>query len=227
MKRCIALLAKNPEAGQVKTRLQPCCSPEDAAALYAAFLRDSAELLAAARADEKIVAYAPRAGREALQQLLKDCGDFTYVAQADGDLGARLQAVVQGAVARGAECVVVIGSDSPSLPCEYLDRAFELLEAHQVVLGPSTDGGYYLIGLQRTARCPFSHIAWSSGAVLEQTLQQIGGQSLGLLPPWYDVDTPTEAAFLRIHLRALHRAGSASGRHSLTALEGIELPPPS
>ncbi len=211
----------------MKTRLQPCCTPECAAALYAAFLRDSAELLAAVRADEKIVAYAPRDGREALQRLLKGCGDFTYVAQGEGDLGARLQAVVQGAIGRGAERVVVIGSDSPSLPCEYIERAFELLEENQVVLGPSTDGGYYLVGLQRTARPPFSHIAWSSGAVLEQTLQEIGEQALALLPPWYDVDTPREAAFLRVHLRALRRAGSASGRHSLSALEGVELPPPS
>ena len=70
-------------------------------------------------------------------------------------------------------------------------------------------------------------IAWSTGDVLDQTLAAIGEQSLGLLPVWYDVDTPREAAFLRVHLRAQQLAGTAVGRYSLPALEQMVLPSPS
>ena len=227
MRRCVALFAKRPEAGKVKTRLQSACSPSEAAHLYRAFLLDTATTVSAVRAEEKVIAYAPTGAEEFLRDLLCEAGSFTYVAQRDGTLGERMQDVIDGALGRGAERVVLLGSDSPDLPAEYINRAFDLLVEHPLVLGPSTDGGYYLIGLQRGARCPMADIAWSTGDVLDQTLAAIGEQSLGLLPVWYDVDTPREAAFLRVHLRAQRLAGTAVGRYSLPALEQMALPSPS
>ena len=90
---------------------------------------------------------------------------------------------------RGARRTVIIGSDSPSLPPAYIDQALELLKEHEVVLGPSTDGGYYLVGQSSPNGAIFVDIDWSTGRVLEQTLDKVGTRSLGLLPPWYDVDT--------------------------------------
>lgn len=223
----VVLFVKKPEAGKVKTRLQSHCSAEEAARLYRAFLLDSAETLAASAASRKVVAYAPATAENSLRKLLSTAGDFEYVAQPMGDLGNRLQEVVQWAFARGTEKVVVLGSDSPSMPVEYINRALELLQQSDVVLGPSTDGGYYLLGQRRGEHRLFSSIEWGTGVVLEQTLARLDGQQLALLPPWYDIDTPREAAFLRAHLAAMRRAGLTAGRHSLAVLETMQLPPPS
>ena len=168
--RCIVLFAKKPEAGKVKTRLEPVCTPSEAARLYRAFLLDTATVISAAQAEEKVIAYAPRGAEDSLSDLLCKAGSFTYVAQCDGSLGERMQNAIESALGRGAECVVLLGSDSPDVPVEYVNRAFEMLVEHSLVLGPSTDGGYYLIGL-RAACCPLSDIAWSTD-VLDQTLAE-------------------------------------------------------
>ena len=220
------LFVKNPQPGKVKTRLHSCCSPEAAAELYRAFVLDSAAILAACAADCKVVAYTPADARTALRDLLGE-GSFELVAQPETDLGERMNQLMRWSFARGAQRTAIIGSDSPSLPVAHLDQALDLLVAHPVVLGPSTDGGYYLIGLSAGQSELFAGIEWSTGRVLEETLNRLGNQPLGLLPPWYDVDTPPEAAFLKVHLEALHRAGTRRGEHSLKVLQKLDLPPPS
>ena len=227
MSSCVVLFAKNPEPGKVKTRLQSHLSAAAAARLYRAFLLDCTEELKAAKAEVKAIAYAPADAEEALRALLDEMDDFAYVAQPETDLGGRMEALVQWGFAQGAERVVLLGSDSPSLPAEYIDRALDLLREREVVLGPSTDGGYYLVGRQRGESQIFADVAWSTGEVLRQSLERLGAQSLGLLAPWYDVDTPAEAGFLKVHLEALARAGSDWGRHSLEVLRTLDLPSPS
>lgn len=227
MRRCIVLFAKKPEAGKVKTRLESACTPSEAARLYRAFLLDTATVISDAQAEEKVIAYTPMGAEDYLRGLLCKAGSFTYLAQCDGPLGERMQNAIESALGRGAECVVLLGSDSPDVPVDYINRAFEMLVEHSLVLGPSTDGGYYLIGLRCGACCPLSGIAWSTGDVLDQTLAEIGDQPFGLLPVWYDVDTPQEAAFLRVHLRAQRLAGTVVGRYSLPVLEHMALPSPS
>ncbi len=223
---CAILFVKDPRAGQVKTRLQPCCSPREAAELYRAFVLDSAAILAASAATAKVVAFTPAAAAEAVADLLGAEG-FEFTPQAEADLGQRMDRLVRWSRTRGAQRTVIFGSDSPSLPPCYIDQALDLLEEHRVVLGPSTDGGYYLIGQAVADSGLFEGIDWSTGRVLEQTLDKVGFGSLGLLPPWYDVDTPREAGFLRVHLEALRRAGSRQGEHSLPLLRKLDLPPPS
>ena len=109
-----------------------------------------------------------------------------------------------------------VGSDSPTLPTQYVERALDLLESRDVVIGPSVDGGYYLIGFSKygallSIPTVFEEIAWSTEIVFRQTLgkiQEINAQ-LGLLPPWYDVDTPAGLQLLRDHLFGMDLAGES------------------
>ena len=237
MSTCAVLFLKNPEPGRVKTRLHDCCTPVEAAEVYRAFILDSAALLAGCGADVKVVAYDPPGVEARIRELLPP-DEFTFVSQPSGDLGTRMEQLLLRSSKAGAERAIIVGSDSPSLPVEYLDQALDWLRTKKVVLGPSTDGGYYLIGVQLAAleelRGLFAGIDWSSGNVLEQTLSRLegdgdvqNGTSLALLPPWYDVDTPTDAAFLKVHLQALQRSGADRGINSLQALQQLTLPPPS
>ena len=227
MSTCAVLFAKNPEPGKVKTRLQSDLGPEAAARLYRAFLLDCATELAVSQATAKVIAYAPADAAGPMRDLLADVGEFAYAAQPETELGGRMEALVQRSFAAGNDRVVLLGSDSPTLPAEYIDRALDLLREREVVLGPSTDGGYYLVGLRAGVSRIFSEVAWSTGAVLAQTLERLDGQSLGLLPPWYDVDTPAEAGWLKIHLEAIVRAGGRTGRHSHEIMRDMALPLPS
>ncbi len=227
MSTCAVLFVKDPQPGKVKTRLQSHLSAEQAAGLYRAFVLDSAAVLQASGADVKAVAYAPADAEFALCDLLASVGGFEFVPQPDTDLGRRMEQLMQWAFARGAERVVLIGSDSPSLPPEYIDEGLALLREKDVVLGPSTDGGYCLVGRRPGNSRIFADVEWSTGAVLQQTIERLGEQTLGLLPPWYDVDTPCEAGWLKVHLEALARAGSSQGYHSLAILRELSLPLPS
>src|SRR5262249_54787055 len=118
--------------------------------------------------------------------------------------------------------VVVVGADSPTLPVEYVEEAFALLDRADVVLGPATDGGYYLLGCGPRLPPLFSGIDWSSERVLAETAARLEDPSwrLALLPPRADVDTPQDWARLRGHVAALGRAGQAPGvPHTLALLE--------
>ena len=226
MSTCAVLFAKKPAPGAVKTRLQSHLSASEAARLYEALLLDCATALHGTTAAAKVVAFAPVNAEEALRTLLAPIGTFEYVPQIEADLGQRMEGLMQWAFARGAERVVLVGSDSPSLPAAYIDEGLALLHEKEVVLGPSTDGGYYLVGRRKGESRIFQDVAWSTGKVLEQTLTRLGTQTLGLLPPWYDVDTPADAGFLKVHLEALARVGNPPGQHSLAVLRDLELPLP-
>ena len=226
MSTCIILFAKAPWPGKVKTRLLGACTPQEAAELYRVFLLDSAALLRSSGAQLKVVACEPPEAQGELAGLLGGEG-LVFVPQPQAGLGERLARLFACAFDQGMERVVALGSDSPSLPAAYVEEALALLGEREVVLGPSTDGGYYLIGLRRPAPELFAGIAWSTGQVLAQTLERLGGRSLGLLPMWYDVDTPQDAGLLKVHLEALARSGSACGRHTWGVLRDFALPLPS
>ena len=226
MSTCAVLFAKKPVPGAVKTRLQRLMSARNAARLYEAMLLDCATALHGTEAAAKVVAFTPAHAEDALRALLDAIGVFEYEPQPDGDLGQRMEGLMQWAFARGAERVVIVGSDSPSLPANYIDEGLVLLCEKEVVLGPSMDGGYYLVGRRKGASRIFQDVAWSTGLVLEQTLARLGTQTLGLLPPWYDVDTPEDAEFLKVHLEALAWSGSSQGQYSLAVLRDLALPLP-
>ena len=107
----------------------------------------------------------------------------------------------------GSTKTVLIGSDSPTLPRGYLDRAFELLGTHPVVLGPTSDGGYYLVGVAGRVPPVFEGIQWSTPSVWEQTVAALGKASVPFaeLPPWYDIDQADDLMGLRDELLELCR----------------------
>ena len=212
MSCCTIVFAKNPVPGQVKTRLLSLLSPEGAASLYQAFLVDWCNVLSALRTSDLVVAYTPPDSLPDLKTLIGE--GATYIPQGDSGLGERLTAVSLWACNRGYEKFLIVGSDSPTLPIAYIERGMELLDFRDVVIGPSTDGGYYLIGFSkrgadRTIPVIFQDIAWSTEDVLRATLEKVDGTNatLGLLPPWYDVDTASDLEFLRDHLFAMCLAG--------------------
>jgi rSAM/selenodomain-associated transferase 1 len=205
----IAVMAKAPQPGRSKTRLTPRLSPAQAAGLSAAFLRDITENIAAAARAERIdgfIAYAP-SGTEALFDGHLALG--TGLILADGTppmpddvtgFGRCLLQAIDTLLAQGYSAAVVLNSDSPTLPTDYLIRTAALLAApgNRAVLGPAEDGGYYLLGLKQAHAHMFADIAWSSAHVAAQTRARAAeiGLELVEVPPWYDVDD--EAALDRL-----------------------------
>jgi uncharacterized protein len=111
---------------------------------------------------------------------------------------------------KGFERTVIIGTDSPTLPLSYIQKAFDVLKEIPVTIGPTFDGGYYLIGLSEQNDKIFDDIEWSTSSVFSQTLARIKATNkrLYVLPPWYDVDTPDSLEFLRSHILAMKLSGN-------------------
>jgi len=192
-------MAKVPIAGAVKTRLTPPLTQEEAAKLSVCFLRDMTTNIVGLRGDrlEGVVLYTPADAERLLHGLLPN--GFRLFAQRGETLGERLVNAAAELLDEGFHSVCLINSDSPTLPGEILTTAASLLAQNgdRVVLGPSQDGGYYLVGLKRPHRYLFERIAWSTADVLAHTMERAAEINLpvDLLPTWYDVD---EAATLRL-----------------------------
>ena len=212
----LGIFAKVPVPGAVKTRLG--ASPDRAAEIARAFLLDVLDRTHAVAA-RRVVVFAPAESREEMARLVG--AGVELEAQADGDLGGRLERFIGDQLDTGADRVVVIGTDSPTLPPEFLSRALEDLAHADLVLGPATDGGYYLVGCRR--RLPiFDGISWSRDTVLAETIDRLDDPRwcVSLLPPWYDVDTPEGWAMMRGHVRAMRRAGVDPGVRRTEELMG-------
>ncbi len=215
MKRhALAVMAKDPRAGQVKTRLCPPLDPETAADLYRCFLLDVLDLAAAVPGVDLLVAYTPPEARWLFTQLTD--GRFLLHPQEGPDLGARLEQLFQALFQRGYDGVAVVSTDSPDLPPEYLREAFRRLEQSPVVMGPCPDGGYYLIGMSRFTPDLLREIPWSTKEVARQTEERARqlGVELAHLPAWHDVDTAADLVRL---CRELPRGPQAGDRAPRTA----------
>ncbi len=229
--RLLLIMAKAPRPGAVKTRLCPPLTPGLAADLYRAFLRDTLALARALPDTAVGVVHPPSTDDWPLRALLPP-GVLLWPQEAGG-LGSGLDGAFAGAFARGYRRVVVMSSDSPTLPVAALEEAFAALDAHDVVLGPTDDGGYYLIGLDRPRPRLFEAITWSTAAVYAQTLERAAESGLRVhaTTPWHDVDTVADLAALAAHCAAgaaPHTAellGNAALR-ILIAEAGLELPAP-
>ena len=207
--RTLGVFAKRPTRGAVKTRLAAESSPEWAAAVAAAFLSDVLDRLSAVEA-RRVVAFDPPDALPYFADLVR--GRFTLLAQSDGDLGRRMASFFAGQLHAGAGPVVLVGTDSPTLPVDFVEEAFRRLERADVVLGPAADGGYYLIGCAGRLPPVFDSIAWGGPRVLLDTVARLPADCrLAVLPPWYDVDTLADWFALRGHLAALRRAGITTG----------------
>ncbi len=205
----IAVIAKAPRPGHVKTRLQSVLHPDEAARLGAAFLQDTLENLVHAARDAPIapfVAYAP-AGHESRFDGITPPGTQLILADgAEGDapgvegFGRVLLHTTRALLARGYGAACVLGADSPTLPTAELARAAALLLGNHAdaVLGAADDGGYWLLGLTHPHPEPFARIAWSTDTVAETTRTRLHQANLRTaeLATWYDIDDPTALARL-------------------------------
>ena len=197
--RCaMAIMAKAPRAGKVKTRLAPPLTLEQSAALNICFLKDTAEALAEVEGADGMVCYTPVGDEAAFDGLLPE--KFTLIAQRGEKFGERLLAATEDILACGYGSVCLIDSDSPTVPKAAFEQAvWELArEGDRVVLGPSRDGGYYLIGLKRAHASVFQDITWSTASVCDETLERAraAGIEVVMLPLWYDVDDGATLAVL-------------------------------
>jgi rSAM/selenodomain-associated transferase 1 len=186
----LAVMAREPVAGRVKTRLTPELTPGNAALLYQAFLRDTLGKIGSLPGVTPVVAYTPDTAEEHFRRIAPK--NALLLSQAGGDLGERLHHVSSELFRRGYSRVVIVGSDSPDLPGGYLESAFDRLGDVDIVLGPCDDGGYYLIGLScGPEHSIFTGIPWSSPRVFATTLRKAEslGLSVGILPRWHDIDT--------------------------------------
>lgn len=195
-KTLLGVFAKFWEAGKVKTRLASETSEQFAADLYQAFILTTLQRVSGI-ADSQVLCVTPleRLGEFALLAP----PNWTISSQATGDLGNRMETFLQQAVEHQFERVVLIGTDSPTLPAAIIEEAFEILTKVDCVIGPATDGGYYLIGCRQQVPPVFDGIDWSSDKVLDQTLKSLqqAGCSHQLLPPWFDIDTIDDLKKLR------------------------------
>jgi rSAM/selenodomain-associated transferase 1 len=190
----------------VKTRLGDEVGMEVAAKLHAAFMDDLAFRFRST-GDRRILGYWPIESIAYFDRFQKL--GYELWPQPEGELGQKIISFFQQELKDDGSRVVLIGTDSPTLPLEFVEQAFDMLNDVDCVVGPATDGGYYLIGLRRLEPCLFENISWSSASVLYQTVQRAtaAGLSLNLLNPWYDVDDLQDLQVLAGHIRAMTHAG--------------------
>ena len=192
----VAIFAKRPEPGSVKTRLIPDLGPEQAAALAEAFLEDTVSMVRTLDWAECIVAATAGFSRSYFKP------DEVWL-QSEGDLGERLEKILRLALKR-RQIVLAIGADTPNLPPALLERAREALTTADAVLGPSIDGGFYLLGLKDCPVGLLDGIQWSHHSTLASTtakLEQFGMKTV-LIDPWFDIDGYEDLERLRRQLAA-------------------------
>ena len=186
----LVILTKAPQPGESKTRLVPPLSYAEAADLARALLLDQLQNLATFDAARLFIAFTPENAAVFFEDFI-DQG-FTCFAQQGQLLGQRMSYAFQYLFDSGFENIILIGSDLPTLPVGFFHQGYASLDkSADVVLGPSADGGYYLVGLKRMIAAIFDDIGWSGADVLSQTIHKLDdlGVKYELLSEWYDIDT--------------------------------------
>jgi rSAM/selenodomain-associated transferase 1 len=207
----LIVFARAPHLGAAKTRLTPELGVDGAHRLYAAMFADTLAL-AARRPGARLLSIAGTLGPH-------EAPGWPIVRQPEGTFGQRLDWTFAQAFAQGGTRCVLIAADAPHMPSARLSEAFAALHSHDVVLGPTHDGGYYLVGLRTPAPWLFEGVGWSTADVFDQTLRLVRshGQRCLVLHEEFDVDTPDEAR--RLH-ELLEREQSRAPRTAL-ALETL------
>lgn len=190
----LIVFAKAPIPGQVKTRLCPPLTPDEAATLHGSFVIDTLERTKLTATQLKLqfdryLACAP-SSTHVFFKIMEERHGVKVIDQVGDDLGARMNQAFDVLFKKGYRQVLIIGTDVPTLPLDYFKQTLTLLDSHDLVLGPALDGGYYLIGLKRMAPELFADIPWSTDHVLKRTQENAVtlGLKAALLEPWRDVD---------------------------------------
>lgn len=201
----IAIMCKAPQPGRAKTRLATAIGAVAAAELSACFLRDVAAAIEAVPETlgrRGYGVYAPAGAEQVLRDLFPL--QFGLLLQAGDDFGDVLFGAARDLLVAGHDCVLLVNGDSPTLPPFFLVHAIEMLRrpGDRMVLGPASDGGYYLIGLKRPHKHLFTRIAWGTETVARRTRERAAdiGLETTLLPEWYDIDDFETLGWLREEL---------------------------
>lgn len=189
-RRVLVIMAKAPQPGRVKTRMTPPLAPERAAALYSSMLTDTVRLARAAAVD--VAAMVPASDAVEVAAFLGP--GVEVVVQSGRGLADALTAVFETFAARGITRIVAVDSDSPTLPPAQLIQAFDLLDSCEVVLGPTPDGGYYLVGARRPHPELFAPSTTGTPSARQAVQEAAAALGLGcaLADEWYDVDTAND-----------------------------------
>ena len=195
----LIIFARYPEVGKAKTRLIPALGPEGATAVYRQLAEQTLAQVQAFRQQHLLEVEVRFTGgtQELMQRWLGQ--DLLYAEQGTGDLGERMARSLQAAFAAGMGRTIIIGTDCPQLDTVILQSAFEALAQQDLVLGPATDGGYYLIGLRRFVPELFVDIPWSTATVFSKTMAIATHLNLTIahLPTLTDIDYPEDLALWR------------------------------
>ncbi len=194
-RNALLVFAKLPEPGRVKTRLLAALTPQQAADIYGACLEDTVRQVARVPGCRPwLHVAAPRDRALQLATTLQLDRRWRIGVQRGRDLGERFHLAFEGLFREGYEKVVIVGTDTPWMGSERITRAVELLNAADVVLGPSADGGYYLIGSRRLVPQMFRAIAWGTSQVFGMTIGALkkARASYCLLPRDFDLDRPED-----------------------------------
>ncbi|HJS61690.1 MAG TPA: TIGR04282 family arsenosugar biosynthesis glycosyltransferase [Pseudolabrys sp.] len=222
----IGIMCKAPQPGRAKTRLAKSIGAAAASELSACFLRDVAAAVAAV--PERLGrrgygVYAPAGTEHKLRALFPE--QFGLMLQAGDDFGDVLFGAARDLLIAGHDCVLLVNGDSPTLPPSFLVQAIETLRSpgERMVLGPASDGGYYLIGLKSPHRELFTRIAWGTETVARSTRERAAeiGLAVTLLPEWYDVDDLETLGWLRDELagNSMRFRGGGAARATRTFLQ--------
>jgi rSAM/selenodomain-associated transferase 1 len=220
--RRLVIFAKERVPGRVKTRLVPPLSPAHAAACHEAFVEDTARRMSeafcrapAAKRADMALAVEPAAACPQLRAVADRYG-LDVIDQGPGDLGERMERVLRDACGEGSNCLL-LGADTPDLPVPFVESGFRHVENGRVVLGPSGDGGYYLVGAANQVPPIFRLQApWGGAEVLSETKSRLDGAGSGyeMLPEWNDVDVYEDLLELANRLRHAD-AGEARATRAL------------
>lgn len=218
MDAALIVFAKVPRPGDVKTRLTPVLTPTEAAQLYDAFLRDALQLYADLAADVRLYLAPPLP-----DEPLTGRPDSVSLFEQEGEgLGARMKRAFEDTLDDGYDRVSIVGTDHPTLPPSFIRQSFGALEPERsVCIGPSEDGGFYLLGMNAFYPQLFDGMTYSHDTVFTDTLARVGTTDarLTVLPRWYDVDTP---AALERMIQDLDE-GNAEAPRTREAIRALQL----
>jgi hypothetical protein len=212
----IGIICKAPLPGRSKTRLATVIGAEAASQLSACFLRDVAAAIDAVPESlgrRGYGVYAPAGTEHVMRELLPS--NFGLLLQAGEDLSEVLLGSTRALLEAGHDCVLLVNGDSPTLPTRFVVQAIEALRApgDRMVLGPASDGGYYLIGLKHPHPQLFTGIAWGTDTVARATCERAAeiGLAATLLPEWYDIDDIETLRWLQEELAGRSRRFRSGG----------------
>lgn len=208
MSAMFGLLASKPQPGAVKPGLAEVLGAPAAAWMYRSFIMDLCERFARLSVPHRVLAYSPRGARKAVSLLASR--HWRLMAQEGGSRGQTLAALFEYAWRIGCQRAVVMISDCPTVPDAFVIEAFDRLLVDDVVLGPTTEGGLYLVGMSLERPELFLGVDWDSGGVFDTLVDRTDafGLILGLVPHWYGVEDRAGLDRLASHLRALGVVGS-------------------